>query len=150
MPGLLELNVSLTKNGYFKVADVIAKHPHHEILNNIRGTYPGINLDRAQIAKMLSADPVTKELPEEWDEIRSYSKRAIDALVFLSILFSHHMFIAVLAKSMSAEMRGVLHREDLGDKAYTNLALPSIYRRVAERPSCYRRGTGQRIRVRWS
>ena len=68
MPGLHELNVSLTKNGYFKVADVIAKHPRHEVLDNIRGTYAGINLDRAQIAKMLSADPITKELPEEWDE----------------------------------------------------------------------------------
>jgi hypothetical protein len=65
MPGLHELNVSLTKNGYFKVADVIEKHPRHEVLDNIRGTYAGINLDRAQIAKMLSADPITKELPEE-------------------------------------------------------------------------------------
>ena len=92
MSGLHELNVSLTKNGYFKVADVIAKHPRHEVLNKIRGTYAGINLDRAQIANMLSADPNTKELPEEWDEIRNYSKRAIDALVFISILFSHHHF----------------------------------------------------------
>jgi len=67
MPGLEALNVSLTKNGYFKVADVIEKHPRHEVLSNIRGRYPGINLDRAQIANMLSVDPVTKELPEEWD-----------------------------------------------------------------------------------
>ena len=121
MPGLEALNVSLTKNGYFKVADVIEKHPRHEVLSNIRGRYPGINLDRAQIANMLSVDPVTKELPEEWDEIRNYDKRAIDAFVFISILFSHHMLIKVFAESMSAEMRGVLKREDLGDKAYTNL-----------------------------
>jgi hypothetical protein len=46
MPGLTELNVSLTKNGYFKVAEVIAKHPRHEILDNIRDTQ-SINLDRA-------------------------------------------------------------------------------------------------------
>jgi len=31
------------------------------------------------------------------------------------------MFIAVFAKSMNAEMRGVLQREDLGNKVYTNL-----------------------------
>ena len=68
MPGLHELNISLMKNGYFKVADVIEKHPCHEVLNNIRGKYVGINLDRAQIANMLSVDPNTKELPEEWDE----------------------------------------------------------------------------------
>ena len=122
MPGLDELKVSLTKNGYFKVADVIAKHPRHEVLDNIRGTYPDINLDRAQIVKMLSADLVTKELPEEWDEIRNYDKRAIEAFVFIAVLFSHHMLINVFAKSMTAEMRGVLKREDLTDKAYTNLA----------------------------
>jgi hypothetical protein len=122
MPGLDELNVSLTKNGYFKVVDVIEKHPRHEVLANIRGRYTGINLDRAQIAKMLSADPVTRELPEEWDEIRNYSsKRAIEAFVFLSILFSHHLLITVFAKSMTAEMRGVLKREDLDQKTYTNL-----------------------------
>jgi hypothetical protein len=70
---------------------------------------------------MLSADRNTKELPEEWDEIRNYSKRAIDALVFISILFSHHTFISVFARSMTAEMRGILPRGDLGDKVYTNL-----------------------------
>src|SRR5947209_732190 len=122
MPGLNELNVSLTKNGYFKVVDVIENHPRHEVLTNIRGRYTGINLDRAQIAKMLSADPITKELPEEWDEIRNYSsKRASEAFVFISILFSHHLLIKVFAKSRTAEMRGVLKREDLDNKTYTNL-----------------------------
>jgi hypothetical protein len=90
MPGLEELKVPLTKNGYFRVADMIEKHPRHEVLANIRGTYLGINLDRAQIANMLSADPITGELPEEWDELRNYSKPAINALVFIAILFSHH------------------------------------------------------------
>jgi hypothetical protein len=31
------------------------------------------------------------------------------------------MFITVFGKSMTTEMRGVLQREELGDKAYTNL-----------------------------
>ena len=37
MPGLQDLKVSLTKNGYFKVADVIKKHPRNEVLDNIHG-----------------------------------------------------------------------------------------------------------------
>ena len=37
------------------------------------------------------------------------------------MLFGLQMFITVFAKSMTAEMRGVLQREDLGDKTYTNL-----------------------------
>ena len=77
MPGLAELKVSLTKNGYFKVVEVIVRHPRHEVLANLRGTHMGINLDRAQIANMLSADPETGELPEEWDEVRQYPQRAI-------------------------------------------------------------------------
>lgn len=121
MAGLDDLKVSLTKNGYFKVADVIERHPRHEVLDNINGTYAGINLNRAQLANMLSADPATEELPEEWDEIRDYSKRAIEAFTFLSILFSHHTLIEVFASSTTSEMRGVLQRSDLGEKAYTNL-----------------------------
>ena len=69
---------------------------------------------------MLSADPITKELPEEWEEIRHYSKQAIDALVFISILFSHHTFISVFARSMTAEMRTSAEGRP-GDKVYTNL-----------------------------
>ena len=103
------------------MADVIEKHPRQEVLDNINGTYPGIKLNRAQLAKMLSADPATEELPEEWDEIRKYSKRSIEAFTFISILFSHHTLIRVFANSTTSEMRGVLQRSDLGKKEYTNL-----------------------------
>ena len=37
------------------------------------------------------------------------------------MLFGLQMFITVFAKSITAEMHGVLQREDLGDKTYTNL-----------------------------
>lgn len=87
------MNYSLVnKNGYFKVAEVIKKHPRHEVLANIHGTHEGIDLDRAQILGMLSGDPKTEELPEEWDEIRTYSERAVEAFTFIYILFSHELF----------------------------------------------------------
>jgi len=49
--GLDALKVSLTKNGYFKVSEVIKKHPRNEILANISGVIPGINIAAAQVKK---------------------------------------------------------------------------------------------------
>ncbi|MBC53914.1 MAG: hypothetical protein CMQ34_08780 [Gammaproteobacteria bacterium] len=119
--GLDALKVSLTKNGYFKVAEVIKLHPRNEILDNINGVYDGINIEPAQIKGMLSYDEKSNEFPEVWDEIRSFSSQAVDALVFISIIYSHKKLIEVLSESKLSEMRGCLKRENLGEKEYTNL-----------------------------
>lgn len=119
--GLDALKVSLTKNGYYKVAEVIKKHPRDEIRENIEGVYDGINLEPAQIKGMLSYDEGSHEFPAVWDEVRLLGDQAVDALVFISIIYSHKKLIEVLSKSKLSEMRGCLKRDDLGDKAYTNL-----------------------------
>lgn len=119
--GLDALKVSLTKNGYFKVADVIKKHPRNEILDNINGVYDGIKIDAAQIKGMLSYDEATNDFPEVWDEVRTLGDKAVDALVFISIIYSHKTLIETLSKSKLSEMRGCVKREDLDEKAYTNL-----------------------------
>lgn len=119
--GLEALKVSLTKNGYFKVAEIIKKHPRNEILDNIEGVYDGINIDESQIKGMLSYNETTNEFPEVWDEVRALGDKAIEALVFISIIYSHKTLIEVLSKSKLSEMRGCLKRDDLGEKAYTNL-----------------------------
>lgn len=119
--GLDALKVSLTKNGYFKVSEIIKNFPRGEILNNIGGTYQDINIEAAQIKGMLSFDADTNEFPEVWDEIKSYSPEAVDALVFISIIFSHKTLIDVFSKSKLSEMRGCLKRDDLDNKVYTNL-----------------------------
>ncbi|MAR92736.1 MAG: hypothetical protein CML06_17920 [Pseudomonadales bacterium] len=119
--GLDALKVSLTKNGYFKVAEVIKKHPRDEILDNIEGVYEGINIEAAQIKGMLSYNETTQEFPEVWDEVRHLGDKAIEALVFISIIYSHKTLIEVLSKSKLSEMRGCLKRDDLAEKAYTNL-----------------------------
>ncbi len=119
--GLDALKVSLTKNGYYKVADVIKRHPRNEILANINGVYDGINIEAAQIKGMLSYDETTNDFPEVWDDVRKLGDKAIDALVFISIIYSHKTLIKVLSNSKLSEMRGCVKREDLGEKAYTNL-----------------------------
>ncbi|MFT5327295.1 MAG: hypothetical protein ACI8P0_005184 [Planctomycetaceae bacterium] len=121
MSGLEELRVSLTKNGYYRVAEVLKGHPRNEVLDNISGQYRDINLDRAQILNMLSGNEQTGELPEEWDEVRSLGDRQVEVLTFIAILFSHEELIQSFASASTGEMRGTITREALGPKAYTNL-----------------------------
>jgi hypothetical protein len=120
--GIEALKVSLTKNGYFKVAEVIKKHPRNEILDNIHGVYEGINLETAQIKVMLSYVEESSEFPDVWDDIRSLGNDAVDALVFISIIYSHKLLITVLSESNISEMRGCLKRDSFSNsKVYTNL-----------------------------
>lgn len=121
MPGIEELKVSLTKNGYFKVADIIIEHPLNEVLDNLGG------LDRAQIVNMLVGDQESGRLPEFWNDVKGKPK-SLNSLLFISIIFSHHKLIQVFAESNIAEMSGIIKRENIRkifnsthDKVYTNL-----------------------------
>lgn len=123
MSHIKKLKVSLTKNGYFKVWEVIEKHPSVDILANINGTYPGINLEEAQIIGMLSIDPTTKSVPSVWDDVRLLGTDRIQYLTFISILFSHYNLIEIFRSGKTSEMKGSIHRLDplLGGKGHTNL-----------------------------
>ena len=57
------LKVSLTKNGYFKVAELLKVHSRSEVLDNLVGTHPRINIVRSQIANMLDCNSATNEVP---------------------------------------------------------------------------------------
>lgn len=123
MSGLGELKVSLTKNGFQKIADVIIAHPRREILQNIRGVYAGINLDTAQVVNILSGDPKTEELPDVWDDIRAFGENQVRALTFIAILYCHNELINTFAHSKTGEMRGTLRRDSFSnEKIYTNMA----------------------------
>lgn len=120
MIDLQKLGVSLTKNGYLKIADVVKKHPRWEVLDNVKGVYRGINLARSQAANILGED-LGGELPEFWDEIRSHGSQAIDAFTLVAIIMSHVDLIDLLSKSAQGGMKGHLKRGRIGEKAYTNL-----------------------------
>lgn len=87
MSGLDELRVSLTKNGFIKVAEIIKNFPRDQILNNLGGQHEGISLDRAQILNMLSGDDKTEELPKVWDAVKEYGPEAVEALTFISVIY---------------------------------------------------------------
>lgn len=121
MNGLSKLKVSLTKNGFNKIGDVLAHVPSNQLLANLGGQVDGAHIDAAQVKGMLNYDEATGTFPPLWDKIRTLGAEAVQKCVFVSIVFSHEKFIEELSKSKVGEMRGVARRADLGDKAYTNL-----------------------------
>src|SRR5262249_48289081 len=114
------LRVSLTKNGYLKIAELVRRHPRWEVLDNVRNRYRHINLARSQAAKIMG-EGISGELPEFWDEIRAYDNRAVDGFVLVAIIMSHADLIRLLIEADQGEMKGCLDRGDIGEKAYTNL-----------------------------
>jgi hypothetical protein len=137
MVDLDRLRVSLTKNGYMKIAVLVRHHPRWEVLENVSGKHAGVNLIRSQVANIMGED-AAGEPPEFWDEIRSHGERAIDAFVLVALIMSHTDLIGLLKRSAQGHMKGHLERGTIGEKAYTNLvfALASCglcdYQRGAE------------------
>jgi 5-methylcytosine-specific restriction protein B len=115
--GLNGHTVSLTKNGYFKLSELIPKYSKMEILNHL----DEIKLDFEQARKMLAGNS-RNVLPDAWDEVKKFDTSAQYALLLVSIIYSHKTLIELFKNSVSAEMQGVVKRSDIDVKVYTNLA----------------------------
>ncbi|TKG91462.1 hypothetical protein EYV94_20755 [Puteibacter caeruleilacunae] len=116
--GLDGHTVSLTKNGYFKLAKLIRRYKRTEILDNLAE----INLNFTQARKMLAGRKDNHNLPEAWDTIKDYNEPALYSLLLFSIIFSHKNFITLFKNATNAEMKGAIKRDPDDVKTYTNLA----------------------------
>jgi hypothetical protein len=115
--GLEGHTVSLTKNGYFKLSELISKYLKTEILNHL----DEIKLDFEQARKMLAGSK-SNVLPNAWDDVKKFDTPAQYALLLVSIIFSHKTLINLFKNSNTAEMQGIVKRKDIDEKVYTNLA----------------------------
>jgi 5-methylcytosine-specific restriction protein B len=115
--GLEGHTVSLTKNGYFKLINLIKKYPSSEILDHL----DEIKLDHTQARKMLAGNK-SNVLPTVWDQIKSHDQKSISSLLLFSIIFSHKDLILAFKKATTSEMQGEIKRSEIDDKTYTNLA----------------------------
>jgi hypothetical protein len=133
------LAVSLTKNGYLKIASLVRAYPSHQILDHVRGSISGVNLNRSQVAGVLCADPMTGLVPGFWDLVRRFDRRTVRDFVFVAIVFSHHRLIRLFREAGHGTPRGTIFREGMSTKEYTNLQFA-----MAEVGLCeYARGTDQ-------
>src|ERR1051326_8772395 len=129
MVDLDTLRVSLTKNGVFKIAELVKMYPDSQVLDHVYGDHEGINVAKSMIANMMDADIRTGLAPAYWDDIRPQGDHAIDAFTVVAMLFSHGALIDLMKRSSEGrpEYTGHFFRGDLNigkgsEKAYTNLA----------------------------
>ncbi|MBN2024869.1 MAG: hypothetical protein JW809_18970 [Pirellulales bacterium] len=121
MVELDNLRVSLTKNGYMKIATIVAAHKSSEMLEHVRGTHHGVNLVRSQVANVLCADLRTGMVPAFWDEVRLRGQRKVQAFTFVAIVFAHQRLIETFLEAGHGAATGTILRQDLTEKEFTNL-----------------------------
>lgn len=119
MTDIRRLNVSLTKHNAHKVARLLKTYPTAEVL----GRVDEVRADLAQARKNLSA-LTGSALPPVWDKARALGDEAIDALLLVGIIFSHHDLIRAMREAQFRQgPEGRIPRNAvLGGKAYTNFA----------------------------
>lgn len=123
MTDLTRLSVSLTKHGAHKLAILLPDYDSSEILDQLWGSVAGVNIEGAQARKNLSAEG--DKVPAVWDKVRLRDQDAINALVLIAIIFSHHDLIRAMKQSShtTRPFRGtILRGVHLDGKAYTNFA----------------------------
>ena len=119
---LERLRVSLTKNGYLKIANLVRHHARWDVLGNAEGSHHGINIKRSQISNIMCADPITGQLPEFWDGIKRFRDEAIDAFTLVAVILSHEKLIETFRRASAGNMRRRLRKErHCSRKEYTNL-----------------------------
>jgi hypothetical protein len=118
---LQHLNVSLTKHGAHKIATLLKSYDRTEILNHLDGSIEGVNIDRAQALKNLSADTYGV-VPGLWNEVRTLGENAIDGLVLIAIISSHKSLIEALKRgAFPQKYKGEIQKGlVLNGKEYTN------------------------------
>jgi hypothetical protein len=121
MVELDNLRVSLTKNGYLKIAAIVAAYESHDMLNHCKGSIRGVNLAKSQVANILCADPYSGIVPAFWDEVRSHDRATIRAFTFLAVVFAHERLIRAFQDAGRGAPTGALLRSDMTVKEYTNL-----------------------------
>jgi hypothetical protein len=121
MTNLDHLKVSLTKHGAHKIATLLKTYNSKQILNHLTGSVDGVNIERVQALKNLSADSHDL-VPILWDEVRVLGNDAINALVLIAIVMSHRLLIEALQTGASKnKYQGkVVKSVIIDNKAFTN------------------------------
>lgn len=123
MTNLRKLYVSLTKHGAHKIAALLKKYEIDDVLNHLSDSEPGINIELAQAKKNLSANSSGK-VPALWSKAKQQGSEAVDALVLVAIIFSHHDLISAMKASTGKRPFSgrIIRGKHIDGKAFTNIA----------------------------
>lgn len=119
MTDLSRLRVSLTKHNAHKIAGLLKRYGARQILARLSEVHAEETQARKNLS-ILAGDRV----PAVWDKAKKLGDNAIDALVFVGIVFSHHKLIEAMTNaSARGRFFGRIERGiQLDDKTYTNFA----------------------------
>ena len=119
MTDLSKLKVSLTKHNAHKIARLLKDYKVDQILDRLQE----VHAEEAQAHKNLSIQTGDK-VPGVWARVKNLGDNAIDALVLVGIIFSHHALISAMNNaSARTGFAGRIERGvQLDNKAYTNFA----------------------------
>jgi hypothetical protein len=119
MTDLTKLKVSLTKHNAHKLAALINKYDADQILSRL----DEVHAEKAQARKNLSVQS-GDIVPEVWQKARILGEDAVDALLLVGIIFSHHALINAMKHADSRySFTGRIERgKDLVGKEYSNFA----------------------------
>lgn len=117
MTDISRLKVSLTKHNAHKVSSLLKKYRASQVLDNLGE----VHAEEAQAHKNLSVQSGNR-VPDVWAKAKKLGDNAIDALVLVGIIFSHHDLIsAMINASGRSGFSGRIERDkQLAAKAYTN------------------------------
>lgn len=116
MTDISRLSVSLTKHNAHKVASLLKTYGAGQLLSRL----DEVHAERAQTLKNLSVQ--RGKVPEVWGKAKKLGDSAVDALVLVGIIFSHHQLIdAMINASGRSGFSGRVERDrQLAGKPYTN------------------------------
>ncbi|HEX5279600.1 MAG TPA: hypothetical protein VFW28_05950 [Micropepsaceae bacterium] len=117
MTDLTRLKVSLTKHNAHKVARLLKDYKAVEVFERL----DEVHAEAAQARKNLSALP-NDALPPVWEKVRELGPDAIDALVLVAIIFSHHQLISAMAQASNRRGFAGVIRRGTAQKVYSNFA----------------------------
>lgn len=123
MTNLKLLNVSLTKHGAHKLAILFKKYDSSQVLQHLWGSVDDVKIEVAQAKKNLSVR--NEKVPVVWDNARDLGESAVNALVLIGIIFSHHKLISAMIESsdINVPMTGtIIRNKELEGKEFTNFA----------------------------
>lgn len=117
MTDLSRLKVSLTKHNAHKISRLLKDYKADQVLRQLHK----VHAEKAQAYKNLSVlDDHT--LPKVWADAKKLGDNAIDALVLVGIIFSHHKLIGTMISASNRDgFSGRIERGiQLKGKEYTN------------------------------
>lgn len=110
------LKVSLTKYGVRAIIPLLRENKLMDFLNGVYD--PGRAIDMPQIKGALGV--YDGGLPSYWEEIKSHPEQ-LGAFCLVAVIFSHKVLIDVFRESGNESRKGVIRRETLDEKVFTNL-----------------------------